>query len=38
MGEWGAAVLVGQCQVDISLEKCGVGPGDVILVAWVWMI
>ena len=33
-GSWGDgsdAVLVGQCQVDISLRKCGVGPGDVIL-------
>ena len=38
MGKWGVAVLIGQCRVDISLGKCGVGPGDVILVAWVLMI
>ena len=37
-GEWGIAVLVGQCWVDISLGLSGVGPGDVILVVWVRMI
>ena len=35
MGKWGVAVPVGQYRVDISLGRCGVGPGDVILVVWV---
>ena len=34
-GDWGMTILVGQCRVDISLGKSGVGPGDVILVVWV---
>ena len=37
-GERVVVVLLGWCRVDISLGLCGVGPGDVILVAWVRLI